>query len=233
VRTAARHAAIVALVTLPLAAAPGLAAAATPPTLVAPSTASIAAGRPLFTWTAGPAGEQVGAIALGRGTALGADAMILDTDPGERLVPAAGATSARPTSALHAGRWYWTAAWSTAAGDPAPASGATGAASFVVPARIAALRGAFTQYTASPVFTARGSFSGNVAQVAVTCSVYDGRELVTRRRDTVASRLGRRTAFTCRGMRVPERLDDRRLRLVVAARGSGRRVVAGTRFTAS
>jgi hypothetical protein len=34
-------------------------------------------------------------------------------------------------------------------------------------------------------------------------------------------------------MRVPERLDDQRLRLVVAARGSGRRIVVTTRFTAS
>jgi hypothetical protein len=232
-RTTARHAAIIALAALSVVITTGSAGAATPPTLVAPSTASIAAGRPVFTWTAGPAGEQVNAISVGRGNTLGADAMILDTEPGERFVPAAGATSARPASVLHAGRWYWTAAWSTATGDPAPASGATGAASFVVPARIKALRGAFTQYTASPVFSARGSFSGNVAQVAVTCSVYDGRELVSRRRDTVASRLGLRTSFACRGMRVPERLDDQRLRLVVAARGSGRRIVVTTRFTAS
>lgn len=210
---------------------PGSAAAE--PAVTGPSTESVRIGRPLFSFSPGPAGEHVTDIALSRRSAVGEDGrlVIAGDATAVRLAVMAGQVRARPTTPLRAGRWFWQAWWTTA--DGSGASGATAVGSFVVPAWMRGLRGSFSQMTESPAFAARGSVSTNARSAVALCSVFSGRTLVTRARVALRPDPARRTGFRCRGMRVPERLDGRRLTLRVVVSGAGRRAVAATQFSAT
>lgn len=207
--------------------------AAAEPTVTAPSPESVRAARPLFTIAAGASGEQVTDIALSTRSALdGGGRLAIAGDPtAVRLAIVAGQVQARPTSPLRAGRWHWQAWWT--ATDGTGATGTSAVTSFVVPAWMRRLRGAYTQMTESPAFAARGSVATNARSAVALCSVFAGRSLITRARVALRPDPARRTGFRCRGMRVPERLDGRLLTLRVVVSGGGRRAVATTRFTAT
>jgi hypothetical protein len=211
--------------------APTSAYAATPPSVSGPNRASAPGGHPSFTWRPGPAGEQVTGISIGPADAVDDRGRLASTSGGVRLEGfAADATSARSARALHAGRYFWTADW---ASPDAAASGATPVAAFTVPPVMRSLRGRYVQHTANNRFSALGTFVGNAWRVRVTCSVFNGRKLVSRQRLTRRASLGRRTSFTCGRLRVPENLDGARIRLHVVARGANRHAVAVTSFRAT
>lgn len=209
------------------------ATAAAEPAVTPPSSTSIRSGRPIVAFAPGPAGERVTEIVLA--TRTGVDAAgrldVAADAAAVRLQTVEGQVRIRPRSPLSAGRWHWQAWWTSV--DGSGTTGATRIRSLVVPARLGALRGAYTQMSETPAFEARGSVATNARTAVATCAVYAGRSLVTRTRVTLRPSPTRRAAFRCRGMRVAERLDGRLATLRVVVRGGGRSVVASTRFRAT
>lgn len=217
-----------------LLALPTSALAATPPTVNGPTPQSLTT-RPSFSWTPGPAGEVVSSISIGPNVDVGPDGSLASTAGGGTfLYPLDALTSTTTERPLHAGTWYWTAGWKTPDSAPTYESGNTAVQSFVVPAYLRTLRGTFIQYSSIPGFSAKGSFASNVRAVAITCTVFNGRARVSSRRTFVKPSVGTpRTNFYCSNLKVPERLDRKRLRLVVVARGGGRSQAAVQYFRAT
>lgn len=216
-----------------LAALPTTALAATPPTVAGPTPETLLT-RLSFSWTNGPAGEYVSSISVGTSATVGPTGELASTSGGGTfLYPLKDVTSTTTERPLYAGTWYWTARWSSAEGAPFE-SGNTAVQSFVVAPYIRTLKGSFIQYSSIPAFSAKGSFSSNVRAVSVTCTVFDGRVRVSNQRKFTEPYFSSpRTNFYCSDLRVPERLDGRRLRLVVVARGGGRTQTAVQYFRAT
>jgi hypothetical protein len=213
---------------------PTTALAATPPTVTGPTPESLLT-KPSFSWTNGPAGEVVSSISIGPKADVLADGSLASTsDGGTFLYPLEALTSTTTERPLYAGTWYWTAGWKTPDGAPTYERGNTPVQSFVVPPYLRTLRGTFIQYSSIPAFSAKGSFSANVRAVSVTCTIYNGRARVSSQRKFTQPYFGSpRTNFYCSDLKVPERLDRKRLRLVVVARGGGRSQTAVKWFRAT
>ncbi len=217
-----------------LLALPTSALAAAPPAVTGPTPQSLTT-RPSFSWTPGPAGEVVSSISIGPKADLAADGSLASTSGGGTfLYPLEALTSTTTERPLYAGTWYWTAGWKTPDGAPTYERGNTAVQSFVVPAYLRTLRGSFAQYSSIPAFSAKGSFAANIRAVSVTCTVFNGRSRVSMQRKFTQPYFGSpRTNFYCSNMKVPERLDGKRLRLVVVARGGGRSQTAVQYFRAT
>lgn len=209
------------------------AAAATPPVVDDPSSGTIATGRPQFTWTPGPAGEQVTVLSLARSPEFGPDGNVPWTSGGRQVAVEAGATSARVRVPLHAGTWWWTASWRAADSDPAPTSGVTQPRSFVIRPTLGAIRGTYVQFSTTPTLLVRGSLSSNLRVAMVTCSLYRAGRMFATRRVRIRPRSDRRTPFRCPRLSISERIDGQVVSLRVVARGAGRRSVAVSRFEAT
>lgn len=219
---------VLAMLTLPAAAT-----AAVPPTVTGPTAASLRA-KPSFSWTNGPVGEHVTSISIGPKADVAADGSLASTAGGGLVLSSLdGRTSTMTPRPLHAGTWHWTASWSTAADAAMPETGNTTVQSFVVPVYLRTLQGRFLQNTGTTAFLATGSFATNVRAASATCSVFDGRTRISTQLDPLRPVIGRRTSFTCSGLRVPERLDGKLLRLVVVARAGGVVQRAVQRFRAT
>ncbi len=215
-----------------LALVPASASAATAPTITGPEGA-VPGGRPQLGWTLGPAGEYVSQLVFARAGSVDDSGALTTTRNVRRLGNLGSSTSATVEPPLHAGRWYWNAAWSTAT-DATPAqTGWTGVASFTVPTVLRTMRGTYVQHTGNSRFEARGSFYGNPLVVRVTCSIHMGRRTIIRRRVAVRPNTSGRTSFRCPRMWVPERHDGRPMGLRVLAVGGGRRLLAVQRFRAT
>jgi hypothetical protein len=212
---------------------PSTALAATPPTVSGPTPESLA-NKPSFSWTLGPAGEVVSSISIGPKPDVDSSGSLASTAGGGTfLYPLAALTSTTTERPLFAGTYYWTAFWKTAEGAATYESGNTAVQSFVVPSHLRTLRGTFVQYSSIPAFSAKGSFATNVRAANVTCTVFNGRARVSSQRDFVQPYIGSRTNFYCSNLKVPERLDGERLRLVVVAKGGGRSQTAVKFFRAT
>lgn len=215
---------------------PATSLAATPPAITGPTPGSTAT-RPSFAWTYGPGGEFVSSISIGSRPDVGPEGELASTAGGGAfLYPLEGMTSTTTKRPLYAGTWYWTASWQTPAGAATYERGNTAVQSFVVSPFVRTLRGTFAQYSSIPAFAAKGSFTSNVRAVVVTCTVMNGRTRVSTRRDLTQPSFTNtvtRTNFHCSDLKVPERLDGKRLRLVVVARGGGRAQAAVQYFRAT
>jgi hypothetical protein len=217
-------------------AVPALAnAAATAPTFVGPTADSLATSRPSFSWTLGPAGERADSISIGASAQVDSTGQLVSTSNGGRLLhPLDAVTSITSDRGIPAGTWYWTAGWKTADGAAEYEHGNTPVQSFVIPGWVRGLRGTFVQYRNITAFSAKGSYLSNGRTALVTCSIRSGRRTVSRQR-----RFNRhpyvgatRNDFSCSGLRVSERLDGRRLALVVQVVSGRARSVAVQRFRA-
>jgi hypothetical protein len=113
------------------------------------------------------------------------------------------------------------------AAEPAPQTAPT------QPTHVRDLRGTYAQYTRTPALTVRGSFRSNARSAVVTCTVFQGLRRLGVRRAAVQPRTRARTPFSCGMFRISERLDGRRLRLVVVARSGSQRAVARQFFRAT
>ncbi len=216
-----------------LLAVPTSALAATPPTVTGPTPESLAT-KPSFSWTNGPAGEVVSSISIGPKADLLPDGSLASTSGGGTfLYPLEALTSTTTERPLYAGTWYWTAGWKTADTAAEYERGNTAVQSFVVPAYIRTMRGTFVQYSSITAFSAKGSFAANVRAVSVTCTVFNGRARVSSQLKFVQPYFGSpRTNFYCSDLKVPERLDGKRLRLVIVAKGGGKAQTAVKYFRA-
>ena len=212
-----------------IAALPATAPAAAAPSVDGPSDA-VAGGQPRFLWTVGAGGERVTQLALARARAVNEHGALSTTRNARRIGDLGSVTAASVDEPLHAGRWFWNAAWSNAAGD---ATGWTDVRSFRVPTILRNLRGTYVQHTGTNRFDARGSFMGNPLVARVTCTIQHGRTRVSRRASVVRPRTSKRTTFRCPTLRVPERLDGRPMALRVQVVGGGRRLLAVERFRAT
>jgi hypothetical protein len=219
--------------TIATTAAPQTALASTGPTITDPGRPSLATGRPWFSWTLGLAGEQVTSISIGRSAQVDADGQLAWQDGGRQVAVEEAATSTRVRVPLHAGTWFWTAAWSGGADADQPTAGHTQPRSFTIDGRLRTIRGSYVQFDTLPALLARGTLDSNLRAAVVTCSVHQVPGLVSRTRVRIAPRTSGRTSFTCPRLRVPERLDGRLLTLRVVARGGGLRSTAVTRFRAT
>jgi hypothetical protein len=213
---------------------PSSALAATPPTVTGPTPESLLT-KPSFSWTNGPEGEHVSSISIGPKADVGPTGELASTSGGGTfLYPLEALTSTTTERPLYAGTYYWTARWKTADTAATYESGNTAVQSFVVAPYVRTLRGSFTQYSSIPAFSAKGSFASNVRAVSVTCTVFNGRKRVSLDRYASQPYFGSpRTNFYCSDLKVPERLDGKRLRLVVVARGGGRAQTAVKWFRAT
>lgn len=222
--------------TAALLAVPTSALAATPPTVTGPDPATILT-KPAFSWTLGPAGEVVSSISIGTKPDVDTRGSLASTTGGDFLYPLEALTSTTTDRPLYAGTYYWNAFWKTPDTAATYESGNTAVQSFTVPSYIRTLRGTFTQYSSIPAFMAKGSFASNLRAVSVTCTIMNGRTRVSSQRKFTqpyfSSTGANRTNFYCSDLKVPERLDGKRLRLVVQARGGGRTSTAVQYFRAT
>lgn len=218
-----------------LLALPASAHAATPPTITGPT--GPVAGKPVFTWTNGPAGEVIDSISIGAKPDVDSSGAIASfTGGGTFLYPLDALTTTTTERNLFAGTWYWTAGWKTAEGAAEYARGNTPVQSFVVAPHVRTLQGSFTQYGSIPAFMAKGSFTSNLRAVKVTCTVFNGRKRVSSQVDFTQPYMDRkvvRTNFYCSDLKVPESLDGKRLRLVVVAQGGRTKQTAVKYFRAT
>lgn len=219
-----------------LLALPATALAATPPTVTGPTPESLLT-KPSFSWASGPEGEVVSSIAIGTKPDVDERGSLASISGGTYLSPLEALTSTTTTRPLYAGTYYWNAFWKTASTAASYESGNTAVQSFTVPSYIRTLRGTFTQYSNIPAYMAKGSFASNLKAVSVTCTVMNGRSRVSTQRTFTqpyfSSNGVARTNFYCSNLKVPERLDGKRLRLVVVARGGGRSQTAVKWFRAT
>jgi len=216
-----------------LLAVPATALSATAPTVSGPTPESLLT-KPSFSWTNGPAGELVSSISVSSDPTLAADGSLASTKDGDFLYPLDALTSTTTDRPLFAGTYYWTAGWKTPDGAAAYERGNTAVQSFVVRPYLRALRGTFTQYSSIPAFLAKGSFASNVKAIKVTCTIMNGTTRVSAQTDFTSPYFGSpRTNFYCSNLKVPERLDGARLKLVIVAQGKNARSVAIKPFTAT
>lgn len=219
-----------------LLAVPTSALAATPPTVTGPTPETLQT-KPSFSWTPGPAGEVVGSISIGTKPDVDSRGSLASITGGTYLSPLEALTSTTTERPLYAGTYYWTAFWKTPDTAPSYESGNTAVQTFTVPPYIRTMRGTFTQYSNIPAYMAKGSFASNLKAVSVTCTVMNGRTRVSTQRKFTQpyfnSTGATRTNFYCSDLKVPERLDGKRLRLVVVARGGGRSQTAVQYFRAT
>jgi hypothetical protein len=231
-----RAAALVLATTAALAVPAAAQAAATPPVAVGPTPASLAASLPNFSWTLGPAGERVSSITISASSEVDSTGDLVSFSNGGRYLSSLEAlTSTTSDRGVPAGTWYWTAHWKTAEGAADFEYGNTAVQSFVIPAWVRGLRGSFIQYHNIPAFMAKGSYLSNGRTAVVTCTIYDGRRLVSRQRkvDTYPYVATTRNNFYCSDLKVPERLDGHRMKLVVQVVSGGAKSVAVKPFRAT
>lgn len=180
--------------------------------------ASVATSHPTFTW-APNSGEHAQSIEVSRTgrTTPGGEFYDEDRVTGDYFT-SPYPTSWAPTSAVAAGSYWWNVAWTA---DDYSTSGYTAPWSFIIPARVQAVRVAVTQYSNLDDAYVKVSWWSNVSAVTGVCKVMRGRKTISRRRfsDTYLSIEGRNDA-SCY-VRVPERLDGTRLRAVATVTGGG------------
>jgi hypothetical protein len=184
--------------------------AAATPTLIAPTTASLADSRPLVAWTPG-VGETIEAVYIATTSGTTPEGQLYDETRVDTGFPAASVTSYQPTSRLPAGTYYWNVRWML--GEPTYDNAYSPVASFTIPLQLRRVGVSIEQWGLSgDTVTVR--YLTNAATARITCSVYHGRRRIARRstRDTYITPLGREES-TCQ-VNVPRSMGGKRLRLV-------------------
>lgn len=225
-----------------LATAPA-ALSATAPVVNDPTPASLTQGRPHFTWTNGPAGEQPRGIFVR--TTADVDSRGYPTGPFAARVPTTGdirrgATSIRADTGLLAGTYYWSFWWVDPA-DQSQTAQFSPMRRFAIPARLSTVRitsvgrgtgggsvtiggrsgagarpSAYNITLLARVGTNAGSFTG-------TCRILNGRRVVSAQVVRPVSQDPTALNPTgCQLLRIPARLAGTRLKATFTVRAAGK-----------
>lgn len=195
------------------------------PTPANPSTASIAADRPLYTWSLA-AEERVNTITVASAPGVTPEGEFYSENRVTGDALQSTATSWQDARKLGAGTYWWNLNWYAA---DYSSSGYTTPLSFTVPAYVRSLIVMVRQ----PAYSAdefRVSYVANTKVVRVRCDLRHGlRLLKSTRRMSPYNVIGGRSAQTC-VMRIPAVYSGKRLRIVVTVTAGLRRVVGARSF---
>ena len=213
-----------------IAASPGTAGAATAPVVTGPTAESLAASKPVFNWTLGPAGEFVYSIGIGLSGSTAAVGAIANPNKGY-LYPLNALTTTTTPVAANAGVYYWNAGWKE---NDASQTMYTPVASSTIPPIISVLMPRAIQDRNYSQLIARGSLTTNGMSVRMSFKVMQGAKLVaaTRTTETIGVRPLMASTYSAY-LVVPERLDGKRLRLVVTATVGTKVATSSRAFVAS
>lgn len=153
------------------------ASAAAAPTLITPDATSIAANRPLFSWTA-PAGETVAAVAVAKLPNQTPEGELYSENLVDFGVPAEGATTYQDSYMLAAGNYWWNVRWES---ENPYASTYSAPLAFTIPAKVKVSSIKVTQYGYNVTDSATVVFNANTRTATTTCTLHNGRRLVTRK----------------------------------------------------
>lgn len=191
--------------------------AATPPTLTGNVTG---AGTASFTWTNGPTGEVVRSITYSTAPGLTADGDLASVTGGGFLSELQTVGTSVDDRVLYAGTYYYVGYWRV---EDFSARGYTPLQSFAVPTSLVMGPQSITQYSSIPAVGVTGSLVTNAKVVVATCSIYNGFRLISTQKRIINYTLPRTsTKVYCSNLKVPEKLDGRKLKLVIKASGGGK-----------
>ncbi|MCW2928934.1 MAG: hypothetical protein JWM86_2902 [Thermoleophilia bacterium] len=194
--------------------------AATPPVLTGPTAASIATGKPTLTWTNGPTGETMHWISIGSSGALTAEGDLVSTSGGDFLSELDAVTSATVDHVLYAGNYFYVGYWRT---PDFEARGYTPLQSFVVPTQLAMGPQSLIQYSLITATNITGSFVTNAKKAVATCAIYNGTRLVGAQKKVITYTIPKTsTRVYCSDIKVSEKLDGAKLKLVIKVAAGGK-----------
>lgn len=205
------------------------AAALAEPVLVDPPVASLAANRPLFSWTEQP-GEDVAAVVVASNPGVTPEGEFFSENRVDFGSVEDEQTSYQDTTKLQAGAYWWQVDWQVS--EPTFEVSFTAPRPFTIPAYVRSVKGAMIQYGYIPSAFVSVSYVANMEHVKVTCVIKQGKRRVSG--DTIAitySPIGTIGKAQC-DVKVPEALDGKLLSAVVTVAGGGTRAVVTKPFRA-